>query len=111
MTFHIDSISTNIVQIYLGWVESLGHVVQEEVEDEGLHIFLEMVVYYMKESGQENFEFVHHIVSTEDMNEGKLEYKKFRKVGLKQVCESLSYQHIANGTLMGLISYEKVFGG
>lgn len=56
----------------------------QEVEDEGLHIFLVMVGYFMKDNGHEHFEFVHRIVSAEDMNEGKLEYVKFGKVGLNK---------------------------
>lgn len=39
--------------------------------DEGLYTFLGMVGY---------FEFVHNNVSVEDMNDGKMEYAKFKKV-------------------------------
>ena len=71
----------------LGWDEraSCGSCCfLQEVEDEGLHIFLVMVGYFMKDNGHEHFEFVHRIVSAEDMNEGKLEYVKFGKVGLNK---------------------------
>lgn len=40
-----------------------------------------------KDNGKEHIEFVHHI--PDDMNEGKMEYVKFKKVGLNN-CESFS---------------------
>lgn len=42
-----------------------------------------MIGCCMKDNGEEHFEFVHHKVSTNDMNEGKfLEVVEFNKVGL-----------------------------
>lgn len=38
-------------------------------------------VLFMKDNEEEHFEFVHHNVSAVDMNEGKMEHAKFRKVG------------------------------
>lgn len=61
----------------------MGHVVScEHLRDEGLHKLLAMVGYCMTDNGEEHFEFVHHIVSTEHMNEGVMENAKFEKVGL-----------------------------
>ena len=60
----------------------MGHVLSyKRLRDESLHTFLGMVGYCMKDNGVEHFEFVHCAVSMEDMNVGKLEYAKFRKVG------------------------------
>ena len=47
-----------------------------------------MVRYCMKDNGEEHFEYVHHNISSKDMNEDKLEYAKFRMVVLriKSIC-------------------------
>lgn len=42
----------------------------------------ELLGYCMKDNGKEHFEFVHHNVFAHDMNEGKMKYAKFGKVGL-----------------------------
>jgi hypothetical protein len=47
----------------------------------------------MKDNGEKHFEFVHHNVSMDDMNDGKLEYTKFGKVNLNN-CVSLSHSKI-----------------
>lgn len=47
----------------------------------------------MKDNGDNHFKFVHHIVSANDMNEAKMEYAKFGKVGLKN-CVILSHNNI-----------------
>ena len=50
----------------------MGHVVSSNhLRSEGLHTFLGMVEYCIKNKGEEHFEFGHHNVSTEDMNKGK----------------------------------------
>ena len=60
-------------------------------EVEGLHIFIGMVGYCMNDNREENFEYVHNHVSSQDMNECKLEYVKFGKTSLNnQVCVSHS---------------------
>lgn len=56
-------------------------------------MFLGMAGYCMKDIGEENFEFVHHNVFANNMNEGKLEYAKFIKVSLKNHA-SLSHSNI-----------------
>lgn len=56
----------------------------------------------MKVIGEEHFEFVHHNVSANDMNEGKMEYAKFGKISFNN--------YIAKGSSMGTFSYEEVFG-
>lgn len=50
-----------------------------------------MVRYCMKDNGEEHFEYVHHNISSKDMNEDKLEYAKFRKVGLKNQVNLFPY--------------------
>ena len=47
----------------------------------------------MKDNGHNQFEFVHHNVSADDMNEGKMEYAKFGRMGLKNLV-SLSHNNI-----------------
>jgi hypothetical protein len=42
-----------------------------------------MVGYCMKDNGHNRYEFVPHKVSADDMNEGKMEYAKFSKMGLE----------------------------
>lgn len=44
--------------------------------------FLGRMGYCVKDNGEEHFEFVHHNVSIDDMNEGKMEYAKFGKLRL-----------------------------
>ena len=41
----------------------------------------------MTNNNEEHFEFVHHSVWVEDMNDGQMVYRKFGKVGLENcVC-------------------------
>jgi hypothetical protein len=61
----------------------------KKLRDKGLHTFLGMVGYCLKDNCKEYFEFVHHSVSTEDVNDGKMKYDQFKKVGLNN-CVSLS---------------------
>lgn len=76
----------------------------------GLHTFKGMLGYCTKGNMEEHFEFVHHNVYVDDINEGKMEYVKFMKVGLNN-CVSLSHSNIfAKGSSMGMFSYEEVFG-
>jgi hypothetical protein len=65
----------------------------QELEDKGLHTYLGMVGYCMKDNGEECLEFVHTNVSMEDTNEGKMEYAKFEKVGLNNHA-NLSHSNI-----------------
>lgn len=59
------------------------HVVLcKKLKDECLHTFKGMVGYCMKNNEEQHFEFIHHNIFADDMNEGKLEYAKFRKIGL-----------------------------
>lgn len=59
---------------------------------------------------KEHFEFVHHNVSADDMNEGKLEYAKVGKVDLNN-CVGLSHGSIiAKGSSMGLFLDEEARG-
>ena len=66
--------------------------------DEGLHTFLGMVGYCMKDNEEEHLEFVHHNASTKDMDEGKMEYAKLGKVGLND-CVSHSHSDICKGLI------------
>lgn len=59
--------------------------------------FKGMIWYCMKDNGGEHFEFVHHNVSADVMNEGKLECAKFGKVGLNNRL-SLSHSNILQRT-------------
>lgn len=52
----------------------------KRLRDEHFYTFLGMVGYCMKDNTEEHFEFVHHDVSTENMNEGEMEYAKLRKL-------------------------------
>lgn len=84
------------IKVALGWQvdPSMGHIVScKKLRDEGLHTFLGMVGYCVKDNGQDQFEFVHHNMSADDMNVGKMEYTKFGKVGLKNHV-SLSHNNI-----------------
>ena len=55
----------------------MGRVVPcERLKDDGLHTFLGMIGYCMKDNGKEHIEFVHH--NTDDTNEGKMKYVKFK---------------------------------
>lgn len=38
--------------------------------------FWAQLAYYMKDSGKDDFEFVHHNVLSDDVNEEKMEYAK-----------------------------------
>lgn len=82
------------IKICLGWDLSppTGRVVScRKLRDKGLHTFKGMVGYCMEDNGEEQFEFVHHNLTMKDMNDGKLEYVKFRKIGLNnRVCLSHS---------------------
>lgn len=63
----------------------------------------------MKDNGEEHFEFVHRNVSAEDMNDGKMEYTKFGKVGLNN-CVILSHSNILQGPTNGTSLYEEALG-
>lgn len=68
------------IKVCLGWHENppTGHV-----RDEGLHTFLGMIGYCMKDNAEEQFEFVHHNGLFDDMIEDQMEYAKLGKVGLE----------------------------
>lgn len=40
----------------------------------------------MKDNGEEHFKSVHHNVAVDGMNEARLEYAKFGKIGLTIAC-------------------------
>ena len=54
-------------------------------------------------NGEEHIEFEHHNVSSNGMNEGKWEYAKFGKVGLKNQI-GLSHRNILQKVTKGLIN-------
>ena len=84
------------IEVVVGWHENplIGHVVScKKMRDEGFHNFLDMVGYCMKDNGEDCFEFVHHNVLGDDMNEGNMEYAKIGKVGLKNHV-SLSHSNV-----------------
>lgn len=92
------------IKVCLEWDVSrlMGHVVFcKRLRDEGLHKFLDMARYCMKDNGEGHYEFVHHNVSANDMSEGKLEYAKFKKVGLNNRA-SLSHSNI-KGLINGFV--------
>jgi hypothetical protein len=68
------------LKVCLGWHENppIGHV-----RDEGLHTFLRMIRYCWKDNGEEQFEFVHHNVLSDDMIDEKMEYVKFVNFSFK----------------------------
>lgn len=53
------------------------------LQEEVMQTFLGMVGYCVKDNGEECYEFVHHNISSDDMNREKLDYAKFGKVGAK----------------------------
>ena len=105
---------TKKIKVCLGWDEShpTDHVVScKKLKDEGLHTYRGMLKYCMKDNGDAHFEFVHHNVLAEDMNDGKLEYVKLNKVGMNN-CVSLSHSNILQRvSSMGWILYDEAFGG
>lgn len=69
-----------------------GSVVScKKLRDEGLHALKGMIGYCTKDNGEEYFEFVHHNVPIEDINDGEMEYVKSGKVGLN---DRVSLSHI-----------------
>ena len=77
---------------------------------EGWHTFKGTIGYCMKVNGEEQFEFVHHNVCADGVNEDKLEYAKFGKVGLNNHV-SLSHSIILQMTHQwGSFSHEKHLG-
>ena len=71
-----------------------------------------MVGYRMKDNGEpDHFKFVHHNVTANGMNEGKMEYAKFGEVGLKNYV-SLFHSFNCNGliNIMSMIPHEEEFG-
>ena len=82
------------IKVCLDWDVSplmRGHVVScKKLRDEGLHTFKGTVDYCMNDNGEEHFEYVHNNVSSQDMNECKLEYVKFMEIGLNNPSVSIS---------------------
>lgn len=106
--FNSPPVFNKKIKVCLRWHENppTFYVVScKKLRDEGLHTFLGMVGYCMKENGEEHFEFMRHCVGN-DMNKGKTEYANFKKVDLNN-CVSLSYSNIIS---MGMVSYEEEFG-
>ena len=63
------------IKICLGWDVSplMDHVVPcKKLRDEGLHTFKGMLGYCMKDNGVGHFEFVHHNILADDMNDGEI---------------------------------------
>lgn len=52
----------------------------KHLSGEGLHMLLGMVEYCMKDKGEDHFEFDHHNVSVEDMNEGNWNMRSLGKL-------------------------------
>lgn len=75
------------IKVCLGWHENppTGHV-----RDEGLHTFLGMVGYCMKDNGEDHFEFVHHNVSFDAINEGQTWHMKSLTRKLQESCQFVS---------------------
>ena len=78
---------------------SNGHVVScKKLMNEDLHTFKGMIGYYMKDNGEDHFEFVHHNVWADGIYDGKMEHAKCSKVGSNNrvnLCHSnvLQYAH------------------
>lgn len=59
----------------MGCESSMGHVVScKKLSDEGLHVFIGMLGYCMKDNGETHFEFVNHNMLVDDLNDGKMDY-------------------------------------
>lgn len=50
-----------------------------------------------------------HNVLANDINNGKIEYAMFRKVGLNNNVSFFALQCVANGSSMGLFLFEEAF--
>ena len=90
------------MKVCLRWHENLATkyvVPRKKLRDEGLHTFLGMVGYCMKEMMMSVLSLC-IIVLANDMNEGKTEYANFKKVGLNN-CVSLSHSNISKGLTNG----------
>lgn len=58
----------------------------------------------MKDNWEEHFEYVHHNISLDDMNEEKLECAKFRKIGLNNYVRQLClHNNILQRPINGLV--------
>lgn len=85
----------------IGLIPPMDHMVYcKWLRNDGLHTFLGMVGYCMKNNGEEHLEFVHLNVLVEDMNDDKMEYAKFGKVDLK-VCVPFFIATSCNGATNG----------
>ena len=84
-------------KICLGWDENppTAHVVScKRLREESLLTFKDMVGCCVENNGEEHFEFECRNVYADDMNEGKMEYTKFGKVGLNNNHLSFSHSNI-----------------
>lgn len=67
-----NSFVLNKIEVALGWDAnpSTCHVVSCKLRDEGLHIFLGVVGFCMKDNGEDPFKSIYVNVFVDDMNEG-----------------------------------------
>ena len=97
-TFSSLPVLNKKIKVCLGWDASppMDHAVPwKKLRDEGFAF-----VYCMKDSGEAHFKFVHHNISTDDMNDGEIEYGIFGKVGLNNLM-SLSRSNILQMVING----------
>ena len=83
--FRILSTSTiavdKLMKVYLGWdkgeAPSSSHVLVKRLSRVGLHTYVGMLGYCIKEKGEDHFEVVHNNITDEDLTTGLKEYVKF----------------------------------
>ena len=83
--FKILSTSTiavnKLVKVYLGWdkgeAPSGSYVLMKRLSGVGLHTYVGMLGYYIKDKGEDHFEVVHNNITHEDLTIGLEEYVKF----------------------------------
>ena len=76
------------IKVALGWHVDppTCYVVScKKLRDESLHTFWGIVGYSTMGHVQDRFEYLNHNVYVDDTNEGKMEYVKLGKVGLKNL--------------------------
>ena len=85
VVFRILSISTiamgKLVKVYLRWdkgeAPSGSHVLVKRLSGVGLHTYVGMLGYCIKDKGEDHFEVVHNNITDEDLIAGLEEYVKF----------------------------------
>ena len=72
---------SKLLKTYLGWDKKGGshnsHVLMKNLTRVGLHTYIGMIGYYMKDRGEEHFQVVHNNVTDAELDAGLEEYVKY----------------------------------